>query len=569
MSENDAATRRFRAFISYSHADAAAARRLHRALEQYRVPRRLVGQATPQGPVPRRLAPIFRDREELAAAADLGAHIRDALAASDALVVLCSPTARVSPWVEREVALFRAQSPDRPVLAALLDGEPAQAFPDSMRVDRGAVCEPIAADFRPRGDGPRLARLKLIAGLTGLDLDALIQRDAQRRLRRVMAVTLAASIAALGMAALLVIAVQARAEAERQHAKAEGLVEFMLTDLRRELKKVGRLDVMEAANRRAIAYYGDATALAALPDDSLERRARLMHALGEDAQTSGDQARALIWFRDADAATRTALARRPRDPKAILAQAQSDYWIGSVYRARKEWPQAEIQYRRYAAGAARLIALDPANPDYMMEMGWSAQDLGVVAQGRRDPAAEPLLRAGVAWISRAGQKRPGDFEIQSALANAYADLADSYYERRLWRQALAIRWRQYRIDQQIVDADPSDAGKIYTLATAERSVGRVSLRAGDAATAATMTRSAYARSQWLVAHDPKNSEWSAFDTRVACDLLDIAPAAQGPTLTELRRRIAAAVARFRSQGNPVLADIPLCVQRVAAAPAAE
>src|SRR5579863_454983 len=66
---------RYRAFISYSHQDRAWADWLHRALETYRVPRRLVGRSTAAGIVPRRLAPVFRDREELASAIDLGERV--------------------------------------------------------------------------------------------------------------------------------------------------------------------------------------------------------------------------------------------------------------------------------------------------------------------------------------------------------------------------------------------------------------------------------------------------------------------------------------------------------------
>jgi hypothetical protein len=570
MSGDTTATRRYRAFISYSHADAAAAHRLHRALEHYRIPRRLVGGDTAMGPVPRRLAPIFRDREELAAAADLTEHIRDALARSDALIVLCSPAARASPWVAREVTLFREQWPDRPVLAALIDGDPGNAFPESLSLADGAPREPVAADFRSNGDGKRLGRLKLIAGLTGLDLDALVQRDAQRQLRRVTAITLAASLAAIMMAALLVVAIQARREAELQHAKAEGLVEFMLTDLRPRLRKVGRLDVMEAVNRRAIAYYGDASALPHLSDDSLERRARILHAMGEDDQKRGNPARALIWFHEAYAATAATLARHPDDPKAIFAHAQSDYWIGSIHEARKEWPEAESQYRRYAAGAQRLIAIAPTNPDYMMEMGWSALALGTVqASGRDDgAAAEPLFRQATTWFDRAVRARPGDEAALRELANAYAFLGDSYYVRRLWRQSLDTRWAQYRIDRQLLATHPDDVDKVYTLATAERSVGKLSARLGDAATAAAMAGSAYRRSQWLVASDPANAEWRMFDTKVACDLLDIAAMPGVPSTAELRQRITAAVVEFRRQQNPGLADISICVNRVAAVSAA-
>ncbi|MFM8890910.1 MAG: toll/interleukin-1 receptor domain-containing protein [Planctomycetia bacterium] len=84
------------AFISYSHADAAIAKRLHRWLESYRIPRRLVGRETALGTVPPRLRPIFRDREELPTSADLGEQIGAALRASQCLIVICSPRAAQS-----------------------------------------------------------------------------------------------------------------------------------------------------------------------------------------------------------------------------------------------------------------------------------------------------------------------------------------------------------------------------------------------------------------------------------------------------------------------------------------
>ncbi len=49
--------RRYFAFISYSHHDAAWADWLHKSLETYRTPRRLVGQVTAAGTIAPRLDP--------------------------------------------------------------------------------------------------------------------------------------------------------------------------------------------------------------------------------------------------------------------------------------------------------------------------------------------------------------------------------------------------------------------------------------------------------------------------------------------------------------------------------
>ncbi len=213
---------RYWAFISYSHKDAAFGRRLHRRLEAYALPRRLVGRARADGmTVPRHLAPIFRDREEFSAAQDLSAEVRAALAQSRSLVVVCSAAAAQSAWVAREIALFRELHPDRAVLAAIRAGEPSDGLPPVLRqrTASGEAVEPLAADFRKGRDGWEHGLLKLVAGIVGVGLDELVQRDSQRRVRRVTAVTAAALTLVLVMGVLTVFAferpVRSRAPARR------------------------------------------------------------------------------------------------------------------------------------------------------------------------------------------------------------------------------------------------------------------------------------------------------------------------------------------------------------------
>jgi hypothetical protein len=45
---------KYRAFISYSHADAASAKWLHRSLEDFRIDNALVGRETAIGPIPKK-----------------------------------------------------------------------------------------------------------------------------------------------------------------------------------------------------------------------------------------------------------------------------------------------------------------------------------------------------------------------------------------------------------------------------------------------------------------------------------------------------------------------------------
>ena len=82
---------KYKAFISYSHQDKKWGDWLHKNLENFRIPKGLVGKETKSGVVPKRLFPIFRDREELPTSHELGKVIGQALRDSSHLVVICSP----------------------------------------------------------------------------------------------------------------------------------------------------------------------------------------------------------------------------------------------------------------------------------------------------------------------------------------------------------------------------------------------------------------------------------------------------------------------------------------------
>jgi tetratricopeptide (TPR) repeat protein len=228
----------YRAFISYSHRDKEVAQRLHRAIESYRIPSKLVGKVTAIGRTPRRLRPIFRDREELPASGDLSAELSAALRQSMFLIVICSPAAAKSRWVNEEIKQFKQVHGDGRVLALIVDGEPhaseipgrdhRECFPEALRFRIGPdgdlsdiPAEPIAADYQREADGPRLATQKLIAGLTGLKLDELVQRETQRRIAQATAVAVGAVMGMVVTGGLAFYANSLRIEADRQRTIAE------------------------------------------------------------------------------------------------------------------------------------------------------------------------------------------------------------------------------------------------------------------------------------------------------------------------------------------------------------
>ena len=76
---------KYRAFLSYSHRNSAAAKRLHSRLEGFRIDKDLVGRETAMGPVPKQLRPIFRDRHDFDAGGGLATQTVAALDQAAAL----------------------------------------------------------------------------------------------------------------------------------------------------------------------------------------------------------------------------------------------------------------------------------------------------------------------------------------------------------------------------------------------------------------------------------------------------------------------------------------------------
>ena len=256
---------KYSAFISYSHSDSKWADWLHRSLEKFSIPKSLRKEKNLD--LPTSLYPIFRDREELPTASALGEHITKALVASRCLIVICSPNAAQSEWVNEEVRIFKSLGREDRVLCLIVDGEPfasdsssqksakrshplrrasdaqklnkqassdnlnfsntteklatQECFPPAVRYNIGPDkqilsdrAEPIAADVREGKDGKNLALSKLIAGILNVDLVQLTQRQHQRRVNRLklFAVLMLALVTAFASIALQAWLAQKKAE---------------------------------------------------------------------------------------------------------------------------------------------------------------------------------------------------------------------------------------------------------------------------------------------------------------------------------------------------------------------
>ena len=516
---------RYKAFVSYSWADAEWGKWLLQAIETYRTLAALVGKEGTSGPVPARLHPLFKDREEEAAGASIGQAVETALAASEFLIVICSPRSAKSQWVDREIAWFKTHRDPTKILALIVDGNPgggeAECFPRALThrvaADRSITDEPVdaplAADARISGDGKRRAKLKLAAAMLGVGLDELVNRDERRRTIRTRLVVGASLALALVMTGMAWAQVQARREADHQRAESDGLVEFMLTDLRKRLEPVGRLDALDVVGQRALTYYAGQNP-GSLDADALGRRSRALHLVGEVSNIRGDSVGGLAAFRQAAATTKEQLARDPSNPQRIFDHAQSVFWVGAIAYERGEAKEAEAEFGEYKRLADRLVVIDPDKPEWQMEVSYAESNLGVLFldQGRYAEADRAFAR-GLEKIEDVARHEKPNSARQLDIGQQINWLGKARTGTGLIADALAQHQREIAIYQEVLRKDPVNSRAKWLLAVAWQHFGQLSLEQGQGVAGVAAYGNSLALMKQLRAIEPRNTEWQETEVR--------------------------------------------------------
>lgn len=394
----------YKAFLSYSHKDDVIARRLHRDLERYKIPKNL----RENGP---NLGAIFRDQDELSVASVLDVSIRAALTESESLIVLCSPHAVSSQWVDKEIEFFKSLGRADRIFAVILSGIPnakkrgfpaaQECLPKSLRydlTDSGDVIaergDPLATDLRAGGDGKKLGLLKLVSGLMGLRLDQFLQRQLAHARRRMMGILFTSCVLISIFAGLAWATHSAQLRAEARQADAENFVEFLLSDLSLQLETYGRLDLLDRVGEKAVDYY------AQFEENELDaqtsgRRARSFHFMGELQHALAKTERSEGYFDEAYALTLKGLENDPNNPNRVYEHARSAYSKSLPLRRQVDYPAELIQLEEFSELSERLAELESGSPRSLTQLALVAMNIGRVKlrTNERGEALQHLTQA--------------------------------------------------------------------------------------------------------------------------------------------------------------------------------
>jgi tetratricopeptide (TPR) repeat protein len=451
---------KYKAFISYSHQDKKWGDWLHKSLETYSIPKALIGKKTLYGEVPKRLFPVFRDRDELPTATELGTVIDKALNDSSHLVVICSPRSAKSQWVNEEIKQFKRLGKADRILCLIVDGEPygadkpemglEECFPEAVKYELdedGELSEertePIAADAREGKDEKRNALLKLVAGLLGVGFDELKQRDAVRRQRRMMMVAGVSGVLALVMGALAIWAWDQRNEAVASR-QAET-----------QQRKVAETQRQEAVKQKGIAEEKRKEA-----ETELQKATVVSEFVGGiftavkpgELENVSDEDKDLM---------KLVLEKGAEKIKELEGQPEVEASIrkilGSAYRSLAFYDEGLVHHER--ALALRLKLFGPDHPS--VATSYSNIGLTYDSKGEYDKALEYYQKSLAIRLKKLGPDHPSVATSYNNIGNVYDYKGEYDQSLELHRKSLAIRLKQLRPDHPSVASSYNNIGSVY------------------------------------------------------------------------------------------------------------
>lgn len=162
------------AFISYSHADKKAAEELQKVLDDFHLSDALKEKYPDR---PEVLREIFRDDTGLPACSNLTKEIQKQLEQSNYLIVVCSPNAVKSDWVNKEIEYFKYKRGLKYIYPFVVDGivnakspnEGKECMPKALRPYKGRAANISTYSFEH-------AIIEILATILKIEVDEIWQR---------------------------------------------------------------------------------------------------------------------------------------------------------------------------------------------------------------------------------------------------------------------------------------------------------------------------------------------------------------------------------------------------------
>src|SRR5262245_28892941 len=366
----------YNAFISYSHAkDKPVAGALQSVMQRLGKPW-----------YRRRAMRIFRDDTTLSATPSLWPSIEQALAQSQFLILVASPEAAASQWVNKEIAYWLEYKSADTLLIALTDGElhwdsslgdfvrnPGTPLPPAV-ISRFAT-EPKWVDLRGYRVRPNRYTARFVelaadfaATVLGVAKDDLLSEEVRQQRRALtLAWSTAASFLVLMGAAVWQwnAAVKSETRAERNFVAAKSTIDTVILDLAQGLKDVEGMRV-ETVRRILEQAQKAVSQLAARTENDprvLSSQGAMLYQFSETYLRLGDSQLAYDYAQQSLSIGRDLAAKDPSDPAWQRNHSTALELVGQILTVKGDLNGALVAFRDGLEIQRKLSARDPDNTE--------------------------------------------------------------------------------------------------------------------------------------------------------------------------------------------------------------
>jgi tetratricopeptide (TPR) repeat protein len=309
-----------------------------------------------------------------------------------------------------------------------------------------------------------------------------------------------------------VVAEQQRAIAIERDSDARDLISFMLGDLHKKLEMTGKLDLLEAAANKVLAYY-DRPGVTNTERDQLQR-AEAIERVGDVALARGDLAAANTLFNKSRVLNEEIVARNPTSNDAIYGRARVETRLGDVATALLDTKGAEANFRAAIRHIEEVLARTPQD-GMALEMLQAQRGLGDTLLDSGDGAgAGSAYRAGIAIAMAYLAKTPDSVDWKRGLAVVRSQLGALLLMQGDAEGALREQREDIRLSEEIAVASPKETRAQNDVAGAHLRLGDIFRATGDSASALAEFQSSLATMKHLTSIDPTNLDWA--NDRCAC-----------------------------------------------------
>jgi serine/threonine protein kinase len=309
--------------------------------------------------------------------------------------------------------------------------------------------------------------------------------------------------------ALKVVADRERATAEVQRDAAEGLVEFMVVELKTRLETLSRLDVLVGVGAEVEKYYRSVAASNGSADSAtLVRRASALETLANVEERKNNDADALSLVTSAIDLRRAALAKAAGDNASERQLATDLLLFGSIALAPGKHEAAMQAFDEARRMAEEHLVREPASTQWSFLLSRSAGKIARVYRMQGDyPRSRELDLMAVEAVEKVVPADTVDTTALNQLAWAYFELGDAEVTLQNARAAGAAREKCLVLRKRMHDLAPDNAAWTRNLGWAQSKIGETAMLTGSYDKAAEAFEATRDMREALARQDPLNTTW--------------------------------------------------------------